>query len=125
MYWYWVKSLLDGSQDVCRALEQVAGRTLRTLRLLSDGGEIWTGWTPCRNDHDWFVLIDVVHERLDKGLDVECGDVPHVHRCEMLVEDCDALGVDFPAHGQDWLDPEVKKGQAGGPDPVEEAEVYH
>ena len=88
--WYWVK----GFQDACRVLEQVAGGTLRTLRLLSDGGEIWTGWTPCRNDHDWLVLIDVFHERLDKGLDVECGDVPHVHRCEMLVEDCDALGID-------------------------------
>ena len=33
--------------------------------------------------------------------------------------------MSWPAHGQDWLDPEVKKGQAGGPDPVEEAEVYH
>ena len=42
----------------------------------------------------------------------------------MLVKDCDALGVDFPAHGQRWLDPEVKEGQAGGPDPVEEAEVH-
>ena len=43
----------------------------------------------------------------------------------MLVKDCNALGVDFPAHGQHWLDPEVKEGQAGGPNPVEEAEVHH
>ena len=124
VYWYWVKSLLDGGQDVGRVLKQVAGGTLRTLRLLSDGGEIRAGWTTCRDDHNRLVLVDVVHDRLNKGLDVECGDVPHVHRCEMLVKDCDALGVDFPAHGQHWLDPEVKEGQAGGPDPVEEAEVH-
>ena len=108
-------------------LEQVGGGTLRTfrLRLLSDGGESRAGWTTCRDDHDRFVLVDVVHDRLYKGLDVECGDVPHVRRCEMLVKDCDSLGVDFPAHGQHWLDPEVKEGRAGGPDPVEEAEVHH
>ena len=55
-------------------------------------------WTAGCDDHDRLVLVDVVHDRFDKGLDLEAGDVPHVHRCEMLVENCDALGVDFPTH---------------------------
>ena len=58
---------------------------------------------------DRLVLVDVVHDRFDKGLDVEAGDVPHVHR-RKLVENCNALGVDFPTHRQHWLDPKVMEG---------------
>ena len=90
-----------------------------------DGGEVWAWWAPGCDDHDRLVLVDVVHDGFNKGLDVEGGDVPHVRRCEVLVENCDAFGVDLPAHGEYWLYPQVEEGQTGSSDPIEEAEVYH
>ena len=51
------------------------------------------------DDHNRLVLVDVVHDRFNEGLDLEAGDVPHVHRCEVLIKNCDALGVDLPTHG--------------------------
>ena len=90
-----------------------------------DGRKVRARWATGCDDHDRLVLVDVVHDRFNKGLDLEAGDVPHVHRCEVLVENCDALGVDFPTHSEYWLNPQVEEGQAGSSDPIEEAEVYH
>ena len=48
-----------------------------------------------------------------------------MHRREVFVENCDALGVNLPAHGEYWLYPQVEEGQAGSSDPIEKAEVHH
>ena len=58
-------------------------------------------------------------------VDVEGGDVPHVDRCEVLIENRDALGVNLPTHGEYRLHPQVEEGQAGCSNPIEEAEVHH
>ena len=93
--------------------------------MVFDCGEVRARWAPGGNDHYWLVLVDVVHDRLNKGFDVEGGDVPHVHRCKVLIENRDALGVDLPTHGEYRLHPQVEEGQAGCSNPIEEAEVHH
>ena len=93
--------------------------------MVLDCGEVRARWASGCNDHDRLVVVGVVHDGFNIGFDIEGGDVSQVHRCEVLIENRDALGVDLPTHGEDRLNPQAEEGQTGSSDPIEEAEVYH